>query len=342
MMEVDEKWNWRKNMISVIVPVYNVEKYLCRCIDSILNQKKVELELILIDDGSSDQSGKICDSYQQYPNVIVYHQANQGISCARNQGIDLSSGEYLLFVDSDDWLAENALAELLENGNDADLVLFGSYRAKEKGESYDISKGIYWKNQVKPFAIKDPYIEVLGKSVTLWNKLIKRTVIGDIRFSQAMTYGEDADFLCRIMKNVATAIVVPQTYYYYFVNRSGSVVAGSVNLKSLEFIENTKQFYRCLSELGYDGVAMKRISIVASEVYGKIPLSFAGILRSKEYIQAVKELLRMPSFTKRVSFLFDSTIELGTRLLYFRMLLNPFHIYFRLLRSRLQKEVTTK
>lgn len=104
-----------------------------------------------MDDGSTDTSGEICDFYRTSPNVIVHHQDNQGVSSARNQGIRLSKGEYLLFVDSDDWLAENALSEFLAKGRDADIVMFGSFRAKEESDSYDISKGVFWEN------ISDPY-----------------------------------------------------------------------------------------------------------------------------------------------------------------------------------------
>ena len=91
--------------VSVIVPVYNVEKYLCRCIDSIINQKNVEMELILVDDGSTDKSGEICDNYANiYTKIKVIHKENGGLSDARNVGIENSIGEYIFFLDSDDYI----------------------------------------------------------------------------------------------------------------------------------------------------------------------------------------------------------------------------------------------
>lgn len=325
-------------MISVIIPVYNVEKYLYRCIDSIINQKNVEIELILVDDGSTDKSGEICDSYRTRPNVIVHHQDNNGVSSARNQGIRLSKGEYLLFVDSDDWLAENALSELLSKGRNADIVMFGSFRAKEERDSFDISQGVFWENVSEPYEVRDKYIEILGKNVTLWNKLINRNVIGDFRFNEDMTYGEDADFLCRILQNVQTAVIVPELYYYYYINRDGSVVASSINPKSLELIKNTKQFYSYLSKRGHDNIAMKRICVVSNEILGKIPLMYEDIKKNWKYIQAVRELLKFPSIGKRICFYFDKTIEKNIRFSYFRMSLNPLHMYYRLLRNRKRKE----
>lgn len=116
----------RNPLVSVVVPVYNVEKYIARCIESILNQTHENLELLLVDDGSPDRSGAICDEYAQKDNRIqVFHTPNGGVSRARNVGLDHASGEYLMFVDSDDWVEECHVEKLLPIG-DEDLVYGGT------------------------------------------------------------------------------------------------------------------------------------------------------------------------------------------------------------------------
>ena len=102
-------------MVSIIVPVYNVEKYLGKCINSLLQQTYSNIQIILINDGSTDSSGNICNKYSDFDKrIFVLHKQNEGVSAARNAGIDISIGEYLLFVDSDDWLEANTVAELIE------------------------------------------------------------------------------------------------------------------------------------------------------------------------------------------------------------------------------------
>ena len=124
-------------MISVIVPVYNVEKYLRQCLDSVLAQTYRELEIILVDDGSTDGSGAICDEYATRDSRIkVVHQQNGGLSSARNAGLDLATGEYVAFVDSDDYIHETML-ELLYQAlveNNADTVICNFERVDEKGD----------------------------------------------------------------------------------------------------------------------------------------------------------------------------------------------------------------
>ena len=121
-------------MVSVIVPVYNVEKYLCQCLDSVLNQTYTDFEMILIDDGSTDASGKICDDYAQKDSrITVIHKENGGQSIARNMGIDAARGEYIYFLDSDDYIREDALEKLVFTANEtgADIVFFERYMYRD-------------------------------------------------------------------------------------------------------------------------------------------------------------------------------------------------------------------
>ncbi len=120
-----------KNIISIIIPVYNVEKYINQCLQSVINQSYKNLEIILIDDGSTDNSGRICDKYAKIDNrVRVVHEENSGVSVARNVGIDISTGSYIMFVDPDDWLELDACDKLLKKilKNNDDIVIFNFYR----------------------------------------------------------------------------------------------------------------------------------------------------------------------------------------------------------------------
>lgn len=120
--------------VSVIIPVYNVEKYLRKCVDSVLNQTLDDLEIILVDDGSTDGSAKICDEYGKKTNVKVIHQKNAGASAARNAGIKVATGEYLGFVDSDDYIAEDMYSTLYQKSQEYDLdIVIGNYQTVKDG-----------------------------------------------------------------------------------------------------------------------------------------------------------------------------------------------------------------
>ena len=125
--------------ISVIIPVYNVEKYLSKCIESVLEQDFSDYEIILIDDGSTDTSGKLCDEYaENYSAIKVIHQQNKGLGGARNTGIEAAEGQYLLFVDSDDYIRDNIMTFLYDTAvcNDSDIVAFGMDYVYESGGKF--------------------------------------------------------------------------------------------------------------------------------------------------------------------------------------------------------------
>ena len=128
--------------ISVIIPVYNVEKYLKRCLDSVINQTYKNLEIILIDDGSTDKSGNICDEYAaKDKRIIVIHKENGGLSDARNKGLDICTGDYISFIDSDDWIENGFYEYVVNNVKDNDLLIFDYYITNGKN-----SKWIKYKN----------------------------------------------------------------------------------------------------------------------------------------------------------------------------------------------------
>lgn len=201
-------------VISVIVPVYNAEKYLSRCIDSILVQRFNDLELLLIDDGSKDGSGKICDEFaEKDKRVKVFHKVNGGVSSARNFGLEKSKGEYVTFVDADDYLLPGTITERLLSGN-YDLIQIprnnGSFM---KTYSHDII--CKTTESFRKFIYRNYYFEC-------WGRFYKRKVIGTVRFPENLKVGEDLMFFLRLYRNVSSFKLSSKRggYHYSFVPTS--------------------------------------------------------------------------------------------------------------------------
>ena len=215
----------RKNneLISVIIPVYNVEPYVKRCIDTVLNQTYKNIEIIIVDDGSTDNSGKICDEYKNKDNrVIVIHKENGGLSDARNTGIEKCKGKYIIFVDSDDYI-ETTMVEKLYNdikSSNADISICGIY----------VSENDTIKEQVTPkksFSIsgntKYDYIynEYSLQTIVAWNKLYKRSIFKKIRYEKGRVH-EDEIIICDILNNAKKISYMLEPLYYY-IKRPGSI-----------------------------------------------------------------------------------------------------------------------
>lgn len=189
-------------MVSVIVPVYNVEPYLNQCIDSILTQTYKDLEIILIDDGSTDRCGEICDSYDD-PRITVYHTENQGLSAARNLGIAKSHGEYLFFIDSDDWIDQRAIQQAAERIGDADILCF------EKVE------GMY--NGLEAMcAYLNGFIDRAA-----WGKLFRKSCFDTICFPEGHI-AEDYAIMHRLLYK-SNLVICSNISGYYYRDRKGSI-----------------------------------------------------------------------------------------------------------------------
>lgn len=214
-----------EDLISVIVPVYNVDKYLRKCVDSILGQTYRNIEIILIDDGSKDQSGKICDEYKKIDDrVIVIHQKNSGVSSARNKGIKLSKGKWITFVDSDDWIEKDFCKIMLKNlkqNAQADCAICTYNRiVKGKAETNSFSNG------KKILDSKEYLINILNPQTGYGfchMKLIKKECVQGIYFNEKMTVVEDALFNIELSNNVRNIIYVEQKLYNYRLNMKSVV-----------------------------------------------------------------------------------------------------------------------
>ena len=212
-------------LISIVVPVYNTAAYLEKCIDSILNQTYKNLEIILVDDGSTDNSGNICDEYKAKDNrVIVIHQANSGVSSARNIALDIAKGEYISFVDSDDWIEADMYKELLQQllVEESDIAMCGYY--------YDDGSVI----EKKDFCYKSIHLtneEAMAACLSrknnmfcaVWATLIRKKLFDQVYFPTDIFVKEDAVTLMAVMKNANNVVYMSRKFYHYVQNNNSAL-----------------------------------------------------------------------------------------------------------------------
>ena len=232
-----------KDLISIIVPIYNVEKYLNKCIESIVNQTYENIEIILIDDGSNDNSGIICDEYAKKDNrIIVVHKENGGVSSARNKGLKIAKGEWISFVDADDWIEQTFCQTLLNKvtQEQADIALCGYNRITDNR----IEK-INANNQ-EVFLNSNEYLVKSLNPQTGFGfchmKLIKKEVLKSISFNERIEVGEDALFNIQLSTYIKKAVFLKQPLYNYRINNQSVVKRYDENyankyLKSMKIIE---------------------------------------------------------------------------------------------------------
>ena len=228
------------DLISVIVPVYNVEKYISRCLDSIINQTYKNLEIIVIDDGSTDNSGVICDDYaKQDKRITVIHKKNGGLSSARNAGLDIISGDYVGFVDSDDWIEPDMFRGLLEIilKSDCNIVRCGICRDYKFSQFNHIVK--------TEFKILD--LETTAKSVFtdgfVCNKLFRAWLFNGfekVRFNTNIKYIEDEPVLLSCIMKAHGMAVTDNIGYHYFINDNG-LTCSEFNLNKLSSLIGFKE-----------------------------------------------------------------------------------------------------
>ena len=213
-------------MISIIVPIYNVENYLERCINSLLCQTYENLEIILVDDGSKDNSGVICDTYAgRDRRVKVIHKENGGVSSARNAGLDVAQGQFVAFVDGDDWVESNMFQIMRDNIREyrTDCVFCSYFYARDDGKNKKVlqpATGIVNREDALKqllLATKDHS----GYNGFPWNKLTRRDMIGELRFDTSISVGEDVLFFVDVLNRCKTVYLNPTPLYYYY-QREGS------------------------------------------------------------------------------------------------------------------------
>ena len=203
-------------IVSVIVPVYKAEKYLRKCVDSILTQTFRDFEVILVDDGSPDRSGAICDEYaRKDPRVRVFHKENGGVSSARNKGIDEARGGWLVFIDSDDWITVDYLEGLAAHAKEGALYVCKGYYSNPKGSELWQYFGISNENVGKSVQEQLEKAEEFHVTNSPWIKLFSADVVrrNKIRFDERISLGEDHVFVLDYLLYNPDIQVIPETGY---------------------------------------------------------------------------------------------------------------------------------
>ena len=239
--------------VSIIVPIYNTEHTLHRCLDSILTQEYTDFELILVDDGSSDGSPALCDACAaKNERVKVIHQENAGVSAARNRAVEMSAGTYLQFVDSDDWLTPKATALMVSAAqkNDCDMVITDFYRVSGSRVSHKGNideEGLMNREEFAGHMMEKPADFYYG---VLWNKLFRRSIIEahQLRMNPEISWCEDFLFNLEYILHASSFYVLPIPVYYY-LKRKGSLASQGINIRKtvqmkLTVFEYYNNFYK--------------------------------------------------------------------------------------------------
>ncbi len=224
-------------LISVVVPVYKVEKQLSRCVDSLIRQTYDNIEIILVDDGSPDGCPAICDGYAKKDSRIkVIHRQNGGLSAARNSGIEAASGEYIAFVDSDDYVADDYIDFMYRMAvlNNADVVSCGVREVYPSGKS----ALQYADNSLIVMDKKEALTRMCyndGFFVTAWDKLYKRSLFDEVRYIEGKLF-EDTGTTYLVIDKAERIVSCPEPKYFYMINPD-SITGSQFNMRKLEYVE---------------------------------------------------------------------------------------------------------
>ena len=309
------------SIVSFIVPVYNVQEYLTDCIDSILNQTYKNIEVILVDDGSVDQSPAICDKYEKKDaRVHVIHKENGGVSSARNTGIDAASGEYICFVDADDRVTSFYVESVIKsfaNHKNADLVVGKTKQIRK--EEYTIDSGItedlvieLTNKKEKEEAVRN--VLFLGSQYNgirgeVWCKAFRKQCFGNLRFDTQVAIGEDQIFLAEYIMRCRKIILKNEVWYFYNI-RGGSAMRKADPQKYVKYVKYFQALEKRLRNVVSTDIIAEKAQKMITELansYGDAPRSKAEI---KEILSAckkykkdklVKYYLKKLKFTNRTS-----------------------------------------
>ncbi len=318
-----------KVKVSVVVPVYKVEKYLKRCVDSILNQTLKEIEIILVDDGSPDKCGEICDSFAEIDNRIkVVHKSNGGLSSARNAGINVASGEYIGFVDSDDDIDINMYEKMYSAAlkHKVDFVMCDYQRILENNNSFNkslsIDSGFYDKDKIKkdifPSLIMGSNIDY-GPLLSVWHCLYKRKFLTDnsITFADDVKWSEDNLFSAIVGYKCNSFYYLKTEYLYHYYSNPGTITtsyrAGAWNVycKMNEYLHN---FFDLITDYDFSQQLKTHMLYYACNCLG-----MASKLPEEKALQEMNIVLKSKELKKAFEYLHLSNVSAKLRLQLFLM-----------------------
>jgi glycosyltransferase involved in cell wall biosynthesis len=256
-------------LISVVVPIYNVEQYLSRCLKSVINQTYKNLQIILINDGSTDKSLSICLEYKENDKrIIIVNQENGGLAKARNVGIEAATGDYIVFIDSDDYIANTYIESLygLLIENDADIAICGYKKTtidNEKSDGYN-EMTIYNGREL----VREIYDLDMVKLMVAWNKMFKLSAFKDRRFPVGMLY-EDFVLMIKMLYDADRVVVTDEKLYFYY-QREYSITNQKFTKKHLDCLLQIKEkldFFRERKEVKLQENCIQEYEVMALKYY---------------------------------------------------------------------------
>ncbi len=256
----------KQKLISIIVPVYKVEKYLSKCIDSIINQTYKNLEIILVDDGSPDNCPKICDGYAKKDKRIkIIHKENGGLSSARNAGLDIMTGEFVAFLDSDDYIEPTYIEIMAEKQvkYNADLVNCGVKDIIENTGEEIIKVSVKEDVVLENEEIIKQFFSTYNLTVA-WNKLYRKEIFATLRYPQGRIF-EDAAIILNVLSKCKKLVIIPDVLYNY-LKREGSIMNCNISEKKINsLIENFIDRTEFLIENNYKQFLSQEVSTQARD-----------------------------------------------------------------------------
>lgn len=318
----------QKKLISIIVPVYNVERYLCECINSIINQKVKNWELILVDDGSTDRSNSICDNYAIKDNRIrVIHKQNGGVSSARNIGIEVAKGEWLVFVDADDWIDENFLTLISDNIDSGYQIIHFGYKKQLSDGSIQVRNPLFLGEVMKSDFFTPLNWSSVSVSFSFSADLLKRF---NIKFPIGMRTSEDRVFIgCCVLASEKILSVYGSHYTYrytpgsavnsrkaYSLNRSNLIVPQKIvdfaNKHCIEISESAIAFIYKISFDEHIAILIKSDFDANEEMLAKQELkSIAADMSIYNYSLLTRLTIFIAQRSLRASIIFKTLLNIA-------------------------------
>ncbi len=282
-------------LISVIVPVYNVQSFLARCIRSILEQTYPHLEIILVDDGSSDRSGEICDRFATIDaRIIVLHQQNMGLSGARNSGIEIAKGNYLVFIDSDDFILPTMIESLYNSliRNNADISICSIQRVDENGIEIPSPSPFLDATLTKDEVLRNIINQKDGWTyIPAWNKLYRSFLFDNLRYPEKKLY-EDGFIINELIYRSSRIATISQKAYCYTL-RNTSIMNDSNIIRRLDGLESRYLQYQFYKTHKYLDCLPKIRQMAEKELYLiKLADRHATSLSEKKRIEIIRSLMK--------------------------------------------------
>ena len=305
-----------KVAISVVVPIYNCEQYIEKCLDSIINQKFKDFQIILIDDGSKDNSGNICERYAKIDErITVVHQKNCGVSETRKRGLEISDSEFVAFIDSDDYIKEDYLYNLYNNikNSNADFVCCNSIDVGEKlPKNFIIDKDEIINDKV---SLMNDYFHGKRYAYCIWGKLFKRSIFKNIEFPK-MKYAEDTCIILNLFMKCDTIALMSYNGYYYVQREQSATFSGNNLQKANDVLIRSELVNNICEKIGNEQLLLKARSEMTQSLYGAIVANccYADRKQFKQFKAKYEKLYGICINTNKIKFLTIKVFKLNKNL----------------------------